>query len=148
MRHENKNRMRRLTIFHNYCRYYSRCAIVVMTVLTTVARENRMRMHAIFIVTSHARCPATILRKNRPSWTTTTTTMTRRSAQCSTAQKSGEPSDDERASHVSAVVAAIAGTSCERAGSSHIVGTLRNHVSLGPRKRVVTTVPGNAIVGY
>ncbi len=33
IRHENKNRMRRHTIFHNYCHYYYR----MMTVVTTVA---------------------------------------------------------------------------------------------------------------
>ncbi len=86
--------MRRHMIFSNYCRYYSRHAIVVTTVVT----ENRMPTHVIFILMSDARCQALFLRKNRPSWATTaTTTMTtmQRSAQCSPVQKSGQPSDDE-----------------------------------------------------
>ncbi len=58
-----------------------------------------MPTHAIFILMFNVRCRALYLRKNCPSWTTTTTT--RRSAQRSLAQKSGQPSDDERAfSHI------------------------------------------------
>ncbi len=83
--------MRRCMIFCNYCRYYSHPAIVVTTVVTTVVTENRMPMHAIFILMSDTRCRAPFLRKNRLSWMT----MMRRSAQRSLAQKNGEPSDDE-----------------------------------------------------
>ncbi len=57
-----------------------------------------MPTHASFILMSDARCRAPFLRKNRPSWTTTTVTMimtTRRFAQRSSAQKSGQPSDNE-----------------------------------------------------
>ncbi len=87
--------MRRHAIFCNYRRYYSHHAIVVTTIVTTVVIENRMPTHAIFILMSDARCRAPFLRKNRPSWTTTT--MMQRSVQRSLAQKSGEPSDEERA---------------------------------------------------
>ncbi len=40
----------RFSISHDYCHYYSRHAIVVTTVLTTVATENHMMMHAIFFL--------------------------------------------------------------------------------------------------
>ncbi len=38
----------------SYCRYYSRHAIVVTTVVVTVAMENRMTTHVIF---PHLRMP-------------------------------------------------------------------------------------------
>ncbi len=109
---------------------------VATTVVTTVATRhgimtslhhdssygNRMPTHAIFILMSDARCRAPFLRKNRPSWITTT----RRSVQRSLAQKSGEPSNDERAF---AIIAAIAGMSRVHTRSFRIIGTLQNRVS-------------------
>ncbi len=113
--------MRRHMIFCNYCRYYSRYCYRyyyhMTTVATTVVTENRMATHAISLM-SDARCRTPFLRKNRSSWTTTTT---QRSVQRSLAQHA---------------------TSCR------IVGILQNHVSLGLREHEETTVPGKCDCSY
>ncbi len=46
----------------SYCHYYSPHALVVMTIVTTVAKENHMTTHAIFFING---CPllGTVLEK-------------------------------------------------------------------------------------
>ncbi len=56
--------LRCFTISGSYFCYYSRHAIVVTTVVTTVATENRMTTHVIFFSSTDARCQALFLRKN------------------------------------------------------------------------------------
>ncbi len=48
----------------SYCHYYSHHAIVVMTVVTTVATENHMTTQAIFSPSTNARCRTPIFKKN------------------------------------------------------------------------------------
>ncbi len=49
----------------SYCHYYSRHAIVVMTVVTTAAMENRMTKHAIFFLIYGCPMSGNVLKKNR-----------------------------------------------------------------------------------
>ncbi len=135
--------MRWHTIFRKYCRYYSRHAIVVTTVVTTVIPENCMPTHVIFILMSDARCRAPFLRKNRLSWITTTAmTMAQRSAQHSPVQKSSEQSNNERAfSHV----CRSRRVSRNVSGVHGVLSHHRNPSKLcvfWPRERTVTTIPG------
>ncbi len=60
---EKKNRMRRHTIFSSCGRYYSCHAIVVMTVVTTVATESHMTTHAIFFLIYGCPMSSTNLKK-------------------------------------------------------------------------------------
>ncbi len=132
---EKKNRMRRHTIFHSYCRYYSRHAIVVMTVVTTVAMENRMTTHAIFFLIY--RCPMLGTDFKKKSSFKDDDAKVR--AALPGAKEQRAKNDNECAF---AVVAAIAGISRVRAGSSRVFGTIRNCVSLRPRECAVMTVLG------
>ncbi len=64
-------------------------------------------------------------------------------------QKSGEPKTMMSVrSRTFAVITAIDGTSWARVGSSRIVGTLWNCVSLGPCELTVTRVPGKSQCSY
>ncbi len=64
-----------------------------------------------------------------------------RSVQRTPVQKSSEPKTMMNThSHAFAVVAAIDRTSWACVGSSHVVETLQNLVSLGPEEHAVTTV--------
>ncbi len=132
----------------SYCPYYSCHAIVVTTIITTVAMENSMTTHAIFFLIYGCSMSGTVFKKKSSfkattTTKTTTTTTRRRSMQRSLVQKSGEPKITMNArSRTFAVIAMIAGTSRACVGSSRGIGTFRNHASLGTLERVVTTVPG------
>ncbi len=47
----------------SYCHYYSHHAIVVTTIVTTVAIENRMTMHVIFFLIYGCQMSGTVFKK-------------------------------------------------------------------------------------
>ncbi len=121
----------------SYYHYYSCHVIVVTTAVTTVATENRMTTHAIFFSCTDARCRAPFLRKNHILQSDDNNDDDKVRTALPGARERWAKNDDE-----------WAGTSWVCTGSSHIVGTLRNHVSPRPQERVVMTVMGKCECSY
>ncbi len=126
----------------SYCCYYSRHAIVVKTEAT----ENRIPTHVIFFLIYGCSMSGTVYKKKIVSFEATTM---QRSAQHSLMQQSRETKMTVNARFcVFSIVAATAETFRAHAGSSRIIGTLRNRVLLVPQEHTVTTVPGKCECRY